>query len=1593
MSPFASRLALVVALLITAGAAPAFAQPTNDDFANAVVVDPATLPTTVTGTSAGATGEPGEPGGNGALNTVWWRITPAADGALTVDTFGSGDTFGPGFDTVLTIFTGASVDGLTVVTSNDDSGSLQSQVTFTATASTTYYIQVDGYAADTGAITLNTDFTPPPPPPPNDDFANAAVLDPSTLPSTTTGTNADASGETGETGGDGALNTVWWRITPAADGDLTVDTFGSGFDTVLSIFTGTSVDNLTLVADDDDSGGGVQSEVTFAATASTTYYIQVDGFGPLTGAITLNASFVPAPPPNDAFADATAIDPATLPATVIGTNVAATGESSEPGGNGALNTVWWRITPAADGALTVDTFGSGFDTVLSIFTGTSVDDLTALTANDNAGGGSQSEVTFAAAASTTYYIQVDGAGMGTGNITLNTMLGPQITDVAPATVRPGDAIRITGTNFPDSPSVTIGGISATVTSASSTEVVATVPDGSTGGTVEIGVADSPEPLRVHDAPYGPETALAFDGDGDELDAGTGIRLDNRSFSIDFWAKRAATGLLHYVIGQGTAQTTNQSLHVGFEDNDQFAFAFYGNDLKAPAFASTDWHHWTVTYDHATGARTIYRDGTSVASDNIDPATAAYAGTGDLRIGRVAFQNDWHFNGDLDQVRIWNRSLSEAEIRERMHRTIAPTDAAFGDLIASYRFDAGSGTTAYDYAGASTASFQGDPQWTAFSAVPVGQQSARATPGTDALVGPTGARLLVSGVSADAVQLYRYGQSDGPVRDGSAPGDRVTGLRSNLTWGLATPSTAAPTADLTIEYSSVVGLGLSDASVDPVLLVRPGPGTPWQTASGWTHDAASQTFTFSGSVSPGEYALGRAAILYVDGTAGDDANPGTSWSQPFATLTKALATASSNDEIWIAEGTYTPTSGTDRTASFTVTGEQDGLRIYGGFENGDTTRSDRNPADHPVVLSGDIDGDGTFSGNSYHVLVVDGGDALGATVDANVTPATVLSGVLITGGNADGSAPNDDGGGLYCDGQGPGNTCSPTLTGVVFSGNSADDAGGAIVNRGREGASRPRITNAIFTGNSAASGGAMFNDGSDGGASSALMTNVTFAENSAIEGGAIYNFGSTGTSAPALTNTILWSNTASNDGNHVFNTDAAPTFAHSLVQGSGGSASWNASLGTDAGGNLDADPLFADANAPAGSDGVFGTADDGLRLTSDSPAIARGTYAPFEAGGLAESVTTDLAGDARRFGLFPDLGAYELNTIAATSDQISDAGGLLGYVEPSGFEGRLLLRENTAGSGSLTFTRTDEAPDDLSGELLGNVAPVTWTITSTLTPAPTYDLMLEVSSLPGIGDFSALMLYKSADGGQTWDAVTDLGGTLVLDEGRALVAVQDLEGFSQFAIASTDPSNPLPVELAGFEAQRAGEDAITVQWQTLSETNNAGFEVQRRAAPNVETSHQGVSTTGAPAGASWPTIARLEGAGTTDVTQSYQFEDTDLPYAADSLSYRLRQVDTDGTESFSEAVTIARPVPGAELLPTYPNPARGQATVRFAVPERQDVRIVLYDLLGRRVQTVVDAEAEGRTEQPIDVSRLASGTYFLRMQTDGHTETQRLTVVR
>ena len=113
-----------------------------------------------------------------------------------------------------------------------------------------------------------------------------------------------------------------------------------------------------------------------------------------------------------------------------------------------------------------------------------------------------------------------------------------------------------------------------------------------------------------------------------------------------------------------------------------------------------------------------------------------------------------------------------------------------------------------------------------------------------------------------------------------------------------------------------------------------------------------------------------------------------------------------------------------------------------------------------------------------------------------------------------------------------------------------------------------------------------------------------------------------------------------------------------------------------------------------------------------------------------------------------------------------------------------------------------------------------------------------------------------------------------------------------------------------------------------------------------------------------------------------------------MQYRLKQTDLDGSVHHSDPIAVERKAPESlEFLGTYPNPARNQAIVRYALPRRKSVRIGLYDVLGRQVRAVADKKREGRHESILDLSGLSSGVYFLRLRYGGKVQTRKLTVVR
>jgi len=204
-----------------------------------------------------------------------------------------------------------------------------------------------------------------------------------------------------------------------------------------------------------------------------------------------------------------------------------------------------------------------------------------------------------------------------------------------------------------------------------------------------------------------------------------------------------------------------------------------------------------------------------------------------------------------------------------------------------------------------------------------------------------------------------------------------------------------------------------------------------------------------------------------------------------------------------------------------------------------------------------------------------------------------------------------GGGIYNVGS------SPIVTNCTFSGNSSNLSGGGLTNASE---SHPTLTNCVFNGNSVSDkGGGVRNVDN----SNPAMTNCTFNSNSATAGGGM----NTENSNPTLTNCILWGNSDSGGTGQpaqIHVVSGAPNVNYSIVQGG-----WSGAGGV---GNVDADPLFVDADGP---DNIVGTEDDNLRVPSDSPAIDAGDNDVVPLG-----VTTDLDRHSRFLCERVDIGAYE-----------------------------------------------------------------------------------------------------------------------------------------------------------------------------------------------------------------------------------------------------------------------------------------------------------------------------------------------------------------
>ncbi|PJJ48556.1 T9SS type A sorting domain-containing protein [Hymenobacter chitinivorans] len=238
-------------------------------------------------------------------------------------------------------------------------------------------------------------------------------------------------------------------------------------------------------------------------------------------------------------------------------------------------------------------------------------------------------------------------------------------------------------------------------------------------------------------------------------------------------------------------------------------------------------------------------------------------------------------------------------------------------------------------------------------------------------------------------------------------------------------------------------------------------------------------------------------------------------------------------------------------------------------------------------------------------------------------------------------------------------------------------------------------------------------------------------------------------------------------------------------------------------------------------------------------------------------------------------------------------------------------------------------------------------------------------------------YDPATGWVTYNTITSLtnGAAAVVNtavfrvtnnqpatlnnQASATSAVPDPDLSNNTASMQTSVGAPLPVELISFTAAADNADAV-LNWKTASEKNNARFEVERSFN-----------------GAEFQLVKTVDGHGTTSSATQYQHRDVRIGAAAHRLVYyRLRQVDTDGSESFSAVRTVQFTTARKLAVSVYPNPSPGTATLDLTGLPAGECRVLLTDLTGRVLRRYV---AAGAQEQPLEVANLAPGAYLLQVQ--------------
>jgi photosystem II stability/assembly factor-like uncharacterized protein len=257
-----------------------------------------------------------------------------------------------------------------------------------------------------------------------------------------------------------------------------------------------------------------------------------------------------------------------------------------------------------------------------------------------------------------------------------------------------------------------------------------------------------------------------------------------------------------------------------------------------------------------------------------------------------------------------------------------------------------------------------------------------------------------------------------------------------------------------------------------------------------------------------------------------------------------------------------------------------------------------------------------------------------------------------------------------------------------------------------------------------------------------------------------------------------------------------------------------------------------------------------------------------------------------------------------------------------------------------------------------------------------------------------IIRKTTNAGTTWTAQTsgttsDLYGVSFKDANTGIAV-----GLNGKILRTTDggttwsPPSPLPIQLASFTATVLNASTVRLDWRTLSELNNYGFEVQK--AFNGENNYQTIPGSFIP------------GHGTTTEPQSYTYRD--LSASEGIWFYRLKQIDLDGTVHYSDGVRVdiltsvaEAEIPGRFFLhQNYPNPFNPETHISFELPSSAFVTLKIYTILGQEAATLM-SEPLPAGMHTLDVAserfKLTSGVYLYRLEAGSFAQTRRMVVLK